>query len=294
MHLIRGKGPSTGWVTFVIVVLALIATPARSSDAPGDALKARLAEVQRLAPANFTVVVEPPFIVVGDEPAERVREHAANTVRWAVDRLKRDFFDRDPDEVIAIWLFRDKASYATHALKLFGDTPSTPYGYYSTQHRALLMNIATGGGTLVHEIVHPFMRANFPACPAWFNEGLGSLFEQSADREGHLRGLTNWRLPGLQQSIREGRTIPFERLLATTDGEFYGAAGGYNQYYGQARYLCYFLQERGLLTKFYREFLSRATSDPTGIATLKAILGTADIPAFQKQWEQFVLELRFR
>jgi len=29
--------------------------------------------------------------------------------------------------------------------------------------------------------------------------------------------------------------------------------------------LCYFLQERGLLTKFYREFLSRATSDPTGI-----------------------------
>jgi len=28
---------------------------------------------------------------------------------------------------------------------------------------------------LVHEIVHPFMRANFPECPAWFNEGLASL-----------------------------------------------------------------------------------------------------------------------
>ena len=25
----------------------------------------------------------------------------------------------------------------------------------------------TGGGTLVHEIVHPFLRANFPECPAW-------------------------------------------------------------------------------------------------------------------------------
>jgi len=87
----------------------------------------------------------------------------------------------------AIWLFRDKASYATHALKTVSAIlRRRPYGYYSTQHRALLMNIATGGGTLVHEIVHPFMRANFPACPAWFNEGLGSLFEQSADREGHL------------------------------------------------------------------------------------------------------------
>ena len=42
------------------------------------------------------------------------------------------------------------------------------------------MNIATGGGTLVHEIVHPFMAANFEQCPSWFNEGLGSLYEQSA------------------------------------------------------------------------------------------------------------------
>ena len=35
------------------------------------------------------------------------------------------------------------------------------------------MNISTGGGTLVHEIVHPFIEANFPACPPWLNEGLG-------------------------------------------------------------------------------------------------------------------------
>ena len=46
------------------------------------------------------------------------------------------------------------------------------------------MNIATGGGTLVHEIVHPFVEANFPGCPTWFNEGLGSLYEQSAERKG--------------------------------------------------------------------------------------------------------------
>ena len=32
---------------------------------------------------------------------------------------------------------------------------------------------------LVHEMVHPFMDADFPACPAWFNEGLASLYEQS-------------------------------------------------------------------------------------------------------------------
>jgi hypothetical protein len=289
----RGIVSSFAWLTIAPAVLALIAPPAGSREAPGGALNARLAEVQRLAPADFTVLVQPPFIVASDEPAVKVRQRAVGTVRWAVERLKRDFFDYDPDEIIAIWLFKDKASYETHTRMLFGDTPSTPFGYYSTRDRALFMNIATGGGTLVHEIVHPFMRANFPACPAWFNEGLGSLFEQSEDREGHIRGLTNWRLPGLQKAIREGRTISFETLLALTDSEFYGATGGYNQHYGQVRYLCFFLQERGLLAKFYREFLAHAKNDPTGLATLRAILGTDDIPAFQKQWEQFVLELRF-
>ena len=50
------------------------------------------------------------------------------------------------------------------------------------------MNISTGGGTLVHEIVHPFVAANFPNCPAWFNEGLGSLYEQSGEVNGAIHG----------------------------------------------------------------------------------------------------------
>ncbi|MCX7006269.1 MAG: hypothetical protein NTY53_03305, partial [Kiritimatiellaeota bacterium] len=161
------------------------------------ALAARLVEVQKLAPRGFTVFAEPPFVVAGDEPARVVRQRSLQTIRWAVDKLKQDFFQRDPAEVITVWLFKDKESYEQHTAKLFHDKPTTPFGYYSETHNALIMNIATGGGTLVHEIVHPFMRANFPKCPAWFNEGMGSLFEQCADREGHIHGLPNWRLPAL-------------------------------------------------------------------------------------------------
>ena len=40
------------------------------------------------------------------------------------------------------------------------------------------MNIGPGPGTLSHELVHPYMEANFPNVPAWFNEGLASLYEQ--------------------------------------------------------------------------------------------------------------------
>jgi hypothetical protein len=253
-----------------------------------------LARLEENVPQNFTVVVQPPFVVIGDESPEMVRRRATNTVKWAVDKLKQDYFKRDPQETIDIWLFQDKASYTNHAWLLFNDTPTPPFGYYSAENRALIMNISTGGGTLVHEIVHPFMRANFPDCPAWFNEGLASLYEHSSEKQGHIRGLVNWRFKGLEQAIKEGKTISFQQLTSLTGTGFYGGANGvsYNQYYAQARYLCYYLQERGLLVKFYHEFAANVKRDPTGYNTLKRVLGEDDMPAFKKKWEQFILQLR--
>ena len=47
-----------------------------------------------------------------------------------LDRLKQQYFERDPADIIDIWLFRDNQSYMSHALQLFGDTPTTGFGYY--------------------------------------------------------------------------------------------------------------------------------------------------------------------
>lgn len=244
---------------------------------------------KKLPTKEFEVVVEKPFVVVGDGGRRAVEEHAGGTVRWAVTLLKRDYFKQDPKEILDIWLFKDSASYNKHATSLFGGKPSTPYGYYSPAHKSLVMNIETGGGTLVHEIVHPFVEANFPECPPWLNEGLGSLYEQSGEDGGHIVGYTNWRLPGLQRAIRRGELNSFQKLLAMDGRAFYDDDRGTN--YAQARYLCYYLQERGLLARFYREFYANRAADPTGFDTLKKVLNESDMDAFQKRWEQFVLGL---
>ena len=295
----RYLGCYEGWAKLLFttgLALLILAGKARADSVAGTptttAMATHLAQLEKKVPQGFTVVAQPPFVVIGDESPTMVRQRATNTVKWAVDRLKQDFFRSDPPEIIDIWLFRDGESYTNHARLLFNDTPASPFGYYSGQHHALIMNISTGGGTLVHEIVHPFMAANFPRCPAWFNEGLASLYEASADKNGHIRGLINWRLPGLEQAIREGKTISFEQLTSFTGAEFYGNGGNYNQHYAQARYLCYYLQEKGLLVKFYHEFVANAKQDPTGYATLKRVLEENDISAFQRRWEKFVLGLR--
>ena len=251
-----------------------------------------LMKLKRKIPSeDFNIIIQHPFVVIGDESPAMVKRRAEGTVKWAVDRLKEAYFAKDPNEILDIWLFKDKTSYRKHTKEVFNYRPDTPYGYFSHVDKALVMNIATGGGTLVHEIVHPFVASNFPDCPAWLNEGLGSLYEQSSSRRGQIVGLTNWRLAGLQAAIRRGGVPSFKMLCSTTDNEFYNRDSGTN--YAQARYLCYYLQEHNLLRKFYHAFHANRRNDPTGYGTLVETLGKPDMAKFQKDWEAYALKLRF-
>lgn len=244
---------------------------------------------KKLPSSDFTIVVQKPFVVIGDEPAEDVRAHSIRTVKWAVDKLKQEYFSKDPKDILDIWLFKDAESYERNAKLLFGYKPTTPYGYYSKTNKALVMNISTGGGTLVHEIVHPYIEANFPNCPPWLNEGLGSLYEQSGEVQGRIHGFTNWRLHGLQFDIKGRRVPSFYKLTGMSRPEFYNFESG--MHYAQSRYLLYYLQQKGLLTKFYREFHKLQKTDPTGYKTLRRVLGNVDMKVFKAKWEKYVMGL---
>ncbi len=251
-----------------------------------------LKELKKKIPGTgFTIVQQKPFYVVGDGDPAAIQHIAGNVVAWAVKRLKNMYFSKDPEHIIDIWLFDGEQSYKKHAWQIFRERPDTPFGYSSPRHRALVMNIRTGTGTLVHEIVHPFIRANFPACPPWFNEGLASLYEQCTSRGNLIIGLTNWRLAGLQQAIRKNILPTFNTLMALNKEQFYNKDPGTN--YAQSRYLCYYLQEKDKLTEFYNQFRKNKKQDPTGWQTLKKILKTTDMTAFQQNWQQFVLRLQF-
>lgn len=271
---------------------AIASPPAPLGSTPADWCR-HVQDLRSRLPEGFTMVLEPPFVVLGDESPRLVRLRSEQTVRWAVEHLKALYFERDPDEILDIWLFHGPASYQKHQRELFGVVRDTPFGYYCSAHRALIMDISTGGGTLVHEIVHPFVRANFPTCPAWFNEALGSLYEQSAARDGRIVGLTNWRLAGLQKAIRSRRLPSFKELVTRGDDWFYGPGAGLH--YAEARYLAYWLQEEGLLVRYWHDFRRAAGADPTGWETLQALLGRDErgMEVFQQEWEAWVLTLRY-
>jgi hypothetical protein len=249
-------------------------------------IKALEAKLASKGVRGVTIRVEDPFVVVGDGTRAQL-ERSSQTVRWAADKLEQDFFAKRPSKILDVYLFQTAASYEAGVKALTGEAPDTPYGFYSSTHGGLFMNIATGGGTLVHEIVHPYVEADFPSAPPWLNEGLGSLFEQSSERDGHIVGLTNWRLAGTQKAI--GRLPAIQDLTAMTSKAFYESSTSY----GQSRYLMYYLQERGLLRRFYAAFRAARAKDPSGYTTLVSVLGESDMRAFQRRWERYVAALSF-
>jgi hypothetical protein len=234
---------------------------------------------------EFIVEVQEPFIIVGNISRAEFDRIQRNTILSAYRSFYRQFFTVRPNRPIRIFLFKDDRTYRKHAGTLFGDKPTTPFGYYHQETNSLVMNIATGTGTLVHEMTHAFTQADFPQIPAWFNEGLGSLYEQCRITPDGLKGLVNWRLPILRRAIREKKLAGLPRLISTTRSQFYADPQG--THYAEARYFCMYMQELGLLENFYRSFKANVKRDPTGAKTVEQVLGKS-LPRIQESWLRWV------
>jgi hypothetical protein len=246
---------------------------------------------ERFAAEGLTYVVSPPFVVAGDGGLDRLNRYTERTIHASAEALHRKFFDRQqPTEPVLILLFESAEPYERLAKKWFGQKPSTPYGYFRSRDNIMVMNVSTGTGTLVHELTHALIRPDFPEVPDWFNEGLGSLFEQCTLENGDIRGLENWRLPALQRVIKQDKLRPLDALLK--DDDFYSERlSGPN--YAQARYLLMYLQQEGKLTNYYKKFRANHADDPTGLKTLEAAIAPLSLDAFEEQWRAWVRGLRF-
>lgn len=237
------------------------------------------------------VIVREPFVLAGNLDAATLIEWYDNTLHPAARALHTAYFSTIPNRAVSVLLFADEASYSHYAGELFGDEQVSVYGYYKPDQRTLVLNAATGRGTLVHELTHALASFDFPDMPDWFNEGLASLHEQCRFRPdgSNLDGLPNWRLPGLQKAIRRGSLRSLPALLMEPD--FRGSQIGLN--YAHARYLCMFMQECGVLTEFYRRLKSTRTQDPFGLHAVRAVFGNPTWEELDARFQQWVLTLEY-
>jgi len=105
----------------------------------------------------------------------------------------------------------------------------------------------------------------------WIREGLATVVEHYTIKDDKIIGLYGYRLTRLRRGIAEGNVRPFRQLLSMSFGEF--ASGKPGLHYAQARFLMLYLQERGLLSDFYRGYRANVQNDRTGQKLLEKLLG---------------------
>lgn len=272
------------------------ALPPASAPAPSYDRAKDLEERKQLAKAELgaktdTEVVEGVFLVAA--PGGRAALGGATDVtRRALAAYFNGRFHRRPERVVSVYLFGSAAPYDAHCKKLWKTKCDSPYGFYLASARTIVMNVGPGIGTLTHELVHPLVEADFPTAPDWINEGIASLFEQfHLPRPGEIRGSKNWRHPRLAAALgsakeREHASLP--ALFAMNDTEFRGPREDLN--YATARYLCQWLDERGLLWRFYQRWRDTAATDPTGAQAFLEVTGQTPAQA-NAQWVRWVRAL---
>lgn len=246
-------------------------------------------DLARRSRNRLFIVVDPPFVVARDRNGPELDATIRRTIRPAAGVLWRQYFDRRPDRPVTILLFSGPGPYTRYAEQLFGDRDVSHFGYYRPAEQALVMDIETGTGTLVHEMVHALAHFDFPDMPAWFGEGLASLYEHCTIGQDRLIGQVNWRLPALQEAVRAGRLRPLRELMTAPD--FRGAGAALD--YAQARYFCMFLQERGMLRDYYRRLRATRAEDRTGILAAEAVSGGRPIEAIERDFLEWVRSLRY-
>ena len=239
---------------------------------------------------DFQVRIVEDMFYLATEGDDRAMESASGTIRRLVAHLFATYFSRRPSEPVRVYCFKDGVSYGAYVRRAYGKEPTTPYGYYLSAERKTILNLGTGTGTLAHELVHPLIAEDFPSVPAWFNEGFASLFEHTNTAEdGTIKPRVNWRHRDLARAMREGREIALGKLMETNTDEFYGDEAGVN--YATARYFCMYLERKGRLASYYREFRSTASSDRTGRKALEKVMGQT-LAQFEKDWRVWVAGLR--
>lgn len=278
-------------------VMQAVAEPAARPDLPKLDLPAQCQQTAKLWQSrldeNCRVVVRPPFVLAGNLSSAELMQLYDQTILPAANALAGDYFKIAPDQPITVLCFADTESYTHAATQLLGERNPSPYGFYRPHGRVVIANLATGTGTMIHELTHALVDFDFPKLADWFNEGLASLHEAcryDIDESGtlHLRGLTNWRLPGLQKLIANRTLRPTRTMIAAND--FRGALEGAN--YAQARYLCFYLQQQGKLTEFYQVYRANQSEDPLGEASLAQVLKITDWAEFDREYWHWVMALK--
>ena len=281
--------PAAACALTLAVCAASVAAPDPNTN---DAAAARLAEQARAAAAAQLARLGEGYEVRFDSARRLVfvsaldEEHFRQTARLVAkfsDAIRKTLDLSPPTSLVTVVL----PTAEDYAELRPGEEVT---GFYTPADRTLIS--LDRGRVLVHEFTHALHHADAAAARqqhrVWVWEGLATLCDASNITPGGvLDPQVDVRVVALQKAIRRAQTIPLEKLVDLTPGEFHARA---ELCYAEARYLMLYLHERDKLPAFYAAYKGGFEDDPTGRIALEDVLGRR-LGDIEDDWETWALEL---
>jgi hypothetical protein len=136
-------------------------------------------------------------------------ESIGRTLNRFAGFLERTYDLRLPDHFVTVYLAKDSTAVGRLADRLHGllVSPAT-IGYAFVDDASVVGFVeGTAVGTIMHELFHLLVRADFGDIPQWLDEGIASVYEVSGRTGDDYFGLPNWRGDVLRSLWNERPTI---------------------------------------------------------------------------------------
>jgi len=230
------------------------------------------------------------YILVTDVPREQAQEASLRMTKMAEEyhTRTRDFSGAIRQK-FPFHLYRHREDYLAD-----GGKPGTSGLFNGTELRAV------GGErlddrtwhTVQHEGFHQFAAAVIGGeRPTWVNEGLAEYFGEALfTGNGYISGIIpDWRYKRIKEEIREGKFLPFEKMMTMSLEEWNARVAIVN--YDQAWSMTHFLAhgDNGKYQKAFAAFMIDLSKGKPPTNAWRDNFGPAD--GFEERWRKWWLNL---
>ena len=150
----------------------------------------------------------------------------------------------------------------------------------------------TKTSVVLHEFTHALHYADQGVRrqqhPIWLVEGLSTLFESSDEKDGAFTPRHNQRLAAMQAYVKANRSLAWTTMVKLNHLTFLRGA---RLCYAQARYMLFYMYEKGLLKRFYDEYTDASgyEGDKTAQEAFEVVFGKP-MAAVESDWKEWVLK----
>ena len=216
-----------------------------------------------------------------EQTLDEVKAEIREVHEWAMQNVfaGTDADDRlvHPDDPWILVILPNQADFRAWAAQTYGPAARSFTqaigGHYSHDEKQLVtMDL---GATIRHEFMHVLhWRSNGrrnQMHPVWVQEGLCSLIEDyDRDSAGKLVPVESWRTNQAQFLAKTGHLLHIRDLCNIPRDRFTSSRPLAR--YAQSRALFLFMHREGKLAEWYAHFTEHFREDPSGVASLEAVL----------------------